>query len=286
MSDLTTPLVTVGITTYNNPEGLENALKCIVNQSYKNLEIIISDDCSPGKETKNIIKKFENKDKRIKSIRQKSNLGPPANINFVLTQATGEYFMWADDDDLRDSRWIEILLSKLSNKNVITSLGRVVAVDEFDNPIQNCNPIQFTGPRILRLARYYLAEENSGKACITCGIFRTEFVRKIKHWGKYELNKFGYGDNYFSFDCLQHGSVVSDQSVTIYKRISKNSKINEKSAFGFTIFTKIFYRIIFFAIFIRVASHFTDKVVIMILFPIKCMKSFAFYILRRFFHKI
>ncbi len=286
MVDLTTPLVTVGVTTYNNPEGLKNALKCIVNQSYKNLEIIISDDCSPGEETKNIINQFEKKDKRIISIRQKNNLGPPDNIHYVLTQATGEYFMWADDDDLRDTRWIEILLPKLSDKNVIASLGSVVIIDEDDNPIQNCRPIQFTGPRILRLARYYLADENSGKACIVCGIYRTEFVRRIKHWREYELNKFGYGDNLFNFDCLHYGNVVLDQSVTMYKRISKNRKNNEKLAFDRTIFTKIFYRIIYFAAFIRITSNYTDRVVIIILFPIKCIKSIAVFILRRLFHKI
>ncbi|MBU4370171.1 glycosyltransferase [Patescibacteria group bacterium] len=43
-------LVSVGIPTYNRPESLRRTLECITSQTYKNLEIIISDNCSPNQE--------------------------------------------------------------------------------------------------------------------------------------------------------------------------------------------------------------------------------------------
>ncbi len=285
MTYLTTPLVTVGVTTYNNPECLKKALNSLVNQSYKNLEIIISDDCSPGEETRSIISQFEERDNRIKSIRQEINLGPPANILFVLTQATGEYFMWADEDDLRDSRWIEVLLPKLFNKDVIASIGNVVAVDEIGVTTQNCPLIQYSGPRILRLVNYFLAEEASGKACITCGLFRTNFLRKIKHWSQYELNKYGYGDNYFNFDCLQYGNVVADQSVTIYKRKASSIKNSRNHLSKLNVLQNFYIRLKYFANYFRVASHISDKIIIIMLFPVKCIKSFIFYTFKQIHYK-
>ena len=59
MMQESTPLVTVGIPTYNRPEGLERTLACITQQTYPNLEIIISDNCSPGPEVGEVIKRCE-----------------------------------------------------------------------------------------------------------------------------------------------------------------------------------------------------------------------------------
>ena len=281
MSISSTPLVSVGMTTYNNPDGLDNAIKSIINQTYQNLEIIISDDCSPFQKTKDIINNYANIDKRIKYIRQEKNLGPPKNIHFVLTQATGEYFMWADDDDLRDSRWIEILIPKLNNNNVVATLGSVVAINESGKTTQICRPIQFSGCKLKRLAAYYLAEESSGKACITCGLFKTDFLRKIKHWSQYKINKFGYGDHYFNFDCLQYGEVISDQSVTIYKKTSIDNIKNNMYVKNSDIIRSAFTRLKYYAGYICVPIRLLDKVLVLLLFPLKCVKSFLFHIAKK-----
>lgn len=100
------PLVSVGIPTFNRPEGLRKTLECITNQTYKNLEIIVSDNCSPGNETENVVKEFMKKDPRIHYYRQETNKGMTYNFNFVLEKSSGEYFMWAADDDEWDSNYI------------------------------------------------------------------------------------------------------------------------------------------------------------------------------------
>jgi len=94
------PLVSVGIPTFNNPTGLRSTIDCIVNQTYKNLEIIISDNCSSNNEVEKIGKEYEEKDKRIKYIKQSKNIGAHLNFKYVLGKASGKYFMWAADDDL------------------------------------------------------------------------------------------------------------------------------------------------------------------------------------------
>ena len=68
------PLVSIGIPIYNAEEFLIERINSIINQTYKNLEIIISDNASTDT-TEKICKKFAEKDVRIKYIRQKNNMG-------------------------------------------------------------------------------------------------------------------------------------------------------------------------------------------------------------------
>jgi glycosyltransferase involved in cell wall biosynthesis len=284
-ADTATPLVTVGMTTYNNPHGLREALDCIVNQTYRNLEIIISEDCSPVEETGNVLREYAGKDPRIRVIHQATNLGPPTNINFVLTQASGEYFMWADDDDLRDTTWIEALLPKLLGKGVIAALGNVVAINDGGEPTQVCRPIQFAGPRLLRLAGYFLTEESGGKACIVSGLFRTAFLRTIKPWGQYAVNKYGFGDHYFNLDCLQYGDVIADQSVTIYKRLPTQAYSKAGGAGIRNRIGRIFTRLRCLSGYSMVLKRWSDKLVILLLLPVRILKTVLLHISRSLFGK-
>jgi len=114
------PLVSVGIPTYNRPEGLRRTLECITRQTYKNLEIIISDNCSPGPETEVVAREFMVKDSRIQYFRQEKNMGGAFNLKFVLKKATGEYFMWAADDDYFDTyELVSKLVSKAREGNYV-----------------------------------------------------------------------------------------------------------------------------------------------------------------------
>ena len=93
------PLVSVGVPTYNRPENLLRCLEAIESQSYANLEIIVSDNCSPDDKVDTIIKNFMSTDSRIKHFRQSQNIGAARNFKFVFEQACGDYFLWAADDD-------------------------------------------------------------------------------------------------------------------------------------------------------------------------------------------
>jgi glycosyltransferase involved in cell wall biosynthesis len=103
------PLVTVGIPTYNRPESLRRTLEYITAQSYNNLEIIVSDNCSPGHDTEALVQEFINKDSRICFYRQTENMGAVFNFKFVLAKSLGEYFMWAADDD----KWSNCFIEKI-----------------------------------------------------------------------------------------------------------------------------------------------------------------------------
>jgi len=100
------PLVTIGLPTFNRPAGLQKALEYILKQTYRNLEIIISDNCSTDEEVQKIIADYASKDRRIKNFRQSVNIGLEENFNFVFSKSTAQYFIWMSDDDYFDNNYI------------------------------------------------------------------------------------------------------------------------------------------------------------------------------------
>lgn len=111
------PLVSVGIPTYNRPNGLEKTLNYLLTQEYKNIEIIISDNCSTDPNVKTIIEKYANLDCRIRYFIQTENIEAEPNFNFVYHHAIGIYFMWMSDDDLFDSNYISACVQFLEINN-------------------------------------------------------------------------------------------------------------------------------------------------------------------------
>ena len=97
------PMVTVGIPTFNSGQKISNALRSVLEQNYPNLEVIISDNCSTD-DTREVCKALMDENSSVKYFRQPRNLGVMGNFEFVLHQATGDYFMWLCDDDALEKR--------------------------------------------------------------------------------------------------------------------------------------------------------------------------------------
>ncbi len=91
-----TPLVSVVITTYNRCEVLKRAILSVINQTYKNLEIIIIDDASTDATSK-AVSLID--DSRLKYIAHPKNLGVSIARNTGIQSSTGEYIAFLDDDD-------------------------------------------------------------------------------------------------------------------------------------------------------------------------------------------
>jgi len=101
----TTPLVSIAIPTYNRADSfLKGAIECALKQTYENIELIISDNCSSDN-TEEVVKQFQ--DPRIIYTKQKANIGPNNNFNYCLSQAQGDYFLLLLDDDRIDPDFID-----------------------------------------------------------------------------------------------------------------------------------------------------------------------------------
>ena len=117
------PLISIGVPIYNEEKNISKCLKNILSQSYKNIEVIVSDNNSKDNTLK-ICKKFKKKDKRIKIIINKKNYGQGYNFYKVLKKAKGQYFMFQASDDLRSTNFLKENFNYLSkNRDYIASSG-------------------------------------------------------------------------------------------------------------------------------------------------------------------
>jgi glycosyltransferase involved in cell wall biosynthesis len=119
------PLVTVGIPCYNRSEGLQQSLNCFINQTYSNIEIIISDNCSSNPNVEKIARRYTEIDNRVRYIRQPQNIGALKNFELLVDQAKGKYFMWGSDDDWWDKLFLEksVALLEANEKLILVSSG-------------------------------------------------------------------------------------------------------------------------------------------------------------------
>lgn len=101
-------LVSVVVPVYNLEKYIENCLKSIVAQTYKNLEILCIDDGSTDGSA-DIIKSMAENDLRIKYVYQE-NAGVSAARNRGMNEATGEYLMFVDGDDYLHYQAVELFV--------------------------------------------------------------------------------------------------------------------------------------------------------------------------------
>jgi len=113
------PLVSIPMITYNGEEYIEEQLDSIYNQTYKNIEVIVFDDCSTDK-TAEILEKYHKDHGLIYTINQK-NVGLRENAINSLQACTGELIAPADQDDIWDKEKISILVENIKDNILIYS---------------------------------------------------------------------------------------------------------------------------------------------------------------------
>lgn len=104
--------VDILLATYNGEKYLEQQINSILNQTYSDFNLIISDDNSLDN-TIAILKEFEKKDERIKVFYQKVNLGYIKNFEFLIKKSTNNYVMLSDQDDVWEINKIKFQLKYL-----------------------------------------------------------------------------------------------------------------------------------------------------------------------------
>ncbi|MCT4645613.1 MAG: glycosyltransferase family 2 protein [Carboxylicivirga sp.] len=102
------PLVTVAMVTYNSGKYVRTAIESVLESTYQNFELIISDDCSTDN-TWEIINEYN--DSRIRKFRNKTNLREYPNRNRCIDLAKGKYFIFIDGDDAMLPHGLETYVS-------------------------------------------------------------------------------------------------------------------------------------------------------------------------------
>ncbi|WP_429078634.1 glycosyltransferase family 2 protein [Aeromonas hydrophila] len=127
------PLISIVVPVFNVEDYINDALKSMLNQTYKNIEIIVVDDASTDK-TYDILNGF--KDDRVKILRNKKNSGICHSLNKALSIAKGEYIARADGDDILLPDRISQQLAYLKENPDIGIVGcSLTTIDENNNEI-------------------------------------------------------------------------------------------------------------------------------------------------------
>jgi glycosyltransferase involved in cell wall biosynthesis len=121
------PLVSVVITTYNRNEFLEQAIGSVINQSYRNFEILVIDDGSTNNYAESICNKFNNC-----NYFYKENGGVSSARNYGIKKSKGAYIAFLDDDDYWRSDKLEKQVVVLENNNEVDCVhSSAIVVDEW-----------------------------------------------------------------------------------------------------------------------------------------------------------
>lgn len=95
----TAPKISLIMSVYNGEDYLSEAIESVLNQTFKDFELIIINDCSTDK-THEILKRFEDFDKRVKVYTNEVNLRLPSSLNKAISYAQGKYIARMDADDI------------------------------------------------------------------------------------------------------------------------------------------------------------------------------------------
>lgn len=124
--------VSIGLPVYNGDRFLRLKLDSILNQTYKNFELIISNNGSTDK-THEICNEYAIKDDRIIYFSHEKNNEALWNFKFVLDKANCDYFMWTSVDDILLPQFIEKNLNILEkNKTCVASISKIDSYEPED----------------------------------------------------------------------------------------------------------------------------------------------------------
>jgi glycosyltransferase involved in cell wall biosynthesis len=128
-------LISVLMPIYNVERYVKKAIDSIIEQTYRNIELIIVDDCSSD-DTYNIAKNMALQDNRIGLFRNKENMKISKTLNFALSQAKGNFIARMDGDDISDYRRLEMYYEYLQENRHIHLVGcNIISMDEEDTII-------------------------------------------------------------------------------------------------------------------------------------------------------
>ena len=122
-------LVSVIIPAYNCADYLDITLDSVTNQTYKNWEVIVVDDCSTDN-TAEVVQKYIKKDERIKYHKLDKNSGAAVARNTAVKLAQGKYMAFLDSDDVWFPEKLSKQISFMEEKNYLFTCTSYTKIDE------------------------------------------------------------------------------------------------------------------------------------------------------------
>ncbi len=220
------PLVTILIPVYNGGKYLDLTIRKLLEQTYQNIEIIISDNNSQD-DTKNICSKFSKLDNRITYYKQDTNIGMIKNELFLTQKIKGKYFCWMPAGDFSNKDFIKYGVKYLdSNDDTISCFGEAICFDNQMNEFKKFGITeQFLGNLQNRIKNFFNVQIHDH---LLYGLHRSKVAQIIKP----ELGYIG-PEVLQLFNILLLGKYKGIKEMQFYKHYSNSKKLsrdlNEKT---------------------------------------------------------
>lgn len=221
-------IVTIIVPIYNVEKYLKECIESLLNQTYKNIEIIAIDDGSTDNSL-SIISKFAESDDRIKVI-SRTNRGQGACRNEAISIANGEYILLIDSDDYISKNTVEILVDNIINYDSEIIVYNGIAFDDYDNEISFHKNSYFNVSNNLKQRVFTgieFASEGIGYISPCMKLYKRDFIIKNKIY--FTEGKFGEDVEFWYKCCMTAKRIKYIEHIGYYRRYRRNSTMTGNS---------------------------------------------------------
>lgn len=205
-------LVSVIMPSWNTGKFIAESIQSVIDQTYKNWELLIVDDCSTDN-TDQVVASFN--DDRIRYLKNKKNSGAALTRNKAIREARGEWIAFLDSDDLWFPKKLERQIKFMKKNNLVFSYHEYVKIDEESKQLN----IYVSGPRVVTKRKMY----NYGyPGCLT-------FMYSAKYMGMIQIKDIKKNNDYAILLklCKKADCVLLRENLAQY-RIRKKSISHDK----------------------------------------------------------
>src|ERR1700677_2397739 len=181
----TAPLLSIGLFLYNGDRFLEAAIDSILNQTFRDFELIISDNCSTDRSGE-ICRRFAAQDSRVRYYRAEHTMSAGWNLRDVYFKAVGKYFKWATHDDMIQPDYLRLCIDALeADDSLVVAHTLTRCIDESGQFIEsNDERLRTSSLDPVVRARDLLLKGHGGYPI--SGLMRLDALRKLPPRGSLE----------------------------------------------------------------------------------------------------
>ena len=166
------PFISIIISNYNTANYIHKAIESVLNQTYKNVEIIVVDDCSTDNSI-DVIKLYP-----VKLIQNTTNVGCGKSRKIGISYSTGDYIMFLDSDDyFGDKNYFQILIDEINKTDPDIINAGLIYIDQDNNIIQKKIPEY----KIEEDNERFVPDNTDTKRFIHGNIFKSELFNKVEY---------------------------------------------------------------------------------------------------------
>lgn len=239
------PLVSIITPVYKSEEFIKESILSIMNQTYKNIELICINDCTPDNSFE-ICKELSQQYSNIKLCENEKNMGQEVTRNRGIDEASGKYILFFDSDDILDPQTVEKLVeaAEAENSNVVFfTYSRIINGIEKPVVLEGIPEGNIPTEEFSKLIYdiLYIGD----LSCIGTKLYKTEFINEngIRFDKKYKYNEDGaffintlfktdyicvVNEPYYKYIIRTEGSTMTSYRKDMFVSVSKTRELIKK----------------------------------------------------------